>query len=101
MSKAFTPVPNGTVNIDVSTSSQRVLIGNPDQVRICNDGSATVFVAFGSSSITTTTSTGFPVGPGVVEVLTVPPSLNSAPAYASAIGSGSTGKIYFTPGSGV
>jgi len=100
----FRSSPAKTVNIDVSSSSQAVKIwendGETKQVRIMNNGTATVWVAFGPSTVAATTTSGMPVGPGVIEVLTVS-SNQAAPLYAAAIAAGSTGKIYFTPGTGI
>lgn len=88
-----------TVNIDVSSSSQRVLLGSPDSVRIMNNGSATVWLNFGDVTVTATTSAGFPVGPGVTEVVRFQ-RLGGA-AYVAAIAAGATGIVYFTPGNGI
>lgn len=102
--EAFTAAPAGTVNINVSGSSQRVSLGvSPSiekvQVRIMNNGTATVWVNFGDVTVTATTTTSFPVGPGVTEVLSV--SSVGGALYASAIAAGATGIIYFTPGEGI
>lgn len=98
----FSPLPLRTVNIDVSSSSQNIKISDTPrirQVRVMNNGTATVWVDFGnSSSAAAAVATGFPVGPGVTEVLTS--KITDGPLYAAAIAAGSTGKIYFTPGSG-
>lgn len=99
----FDPVAAATVLIDVSSSSQAVALGanrSISQVRIMNNGSATVWVGFGTSAVTASLTADFPVGPGVTEVLSVR-SISGAPLYAAAIAAGSTGKIYFTPGSGI
>lgn len=101
--RPFTPRPAATVNIDVSSSSQRVLIqdtGRTSSVRIMNDGSATAWVRFGDDTVTAAVATGMPVGSGVTEVVQV--QVNSgAPLYVAAIAAGSTGKIYFSPGEGI
>lgn len=101
MTQPFVPTPNATVNISVSATSQSVLLGSPTQVRVMNDGTATVWIAFGASSVTTTATTGFPVPAGAIEVLTVPYPLGSAPIYAAAIAAAASGKVYFTPGAGI
>lgn len=98
----FTPRPGGTVNIDVSASSQSVLVAadaGVRQVRVMNNGSATVWVDFGPSGVTASATASFPVGPGVTEVLTS--KIGDGPLYAAAIAAAATGKIYFTPGMGV
>lgn len=97
----FRPVPNGTVNIDVSSSNQRVKVSESRscQVEVVNDGTATVWIAVGDVSITAATTTGHPVRSGTTEVLSCD-SPTGAPIYIAAIAAGSTGKIYFTPGLG-
>ena len=101
--RAFKPRLGATVNIDVSSSNQRTLLGydrGDVEVRVMNNGSATTWITFGDSSATASTSTGIPVGPGVTEVLRTR-SADGSPLYVAAIAAGSTGKIYFTPGSGI
>lgn len=97
----FVPKAAGTVNIDVSASSQRVdldtFVGE-QQVRVMNDGTATVWINFGDSTVTAALATSMPVGPGVTEVITV---RGGSAINVAAIAAGSTGKIYFTPGAGV
>lgn len=97
--EAFIPTPAATVNISVSASSQSVSLayrGGPRPLRIMNNGTATVWVNFGLTGVTASTTTGMPVGPGVTEVITLPDY--GATAFAAAIAAGSTGTIYFTPG---
>jgi hypothetical protein len=103
IARSFTPVTAGTVNINVSGSSQRVLVENrnaPITVRIVNNGTATVWLNSGGSTVTATTTTGFPVGPGVHEVLTFSPDADGN-LYIAAIAAGATGIVYFTPGAGL
>ncbi len=102
--KAFIPTGD-TVNIDVSAASQAVLIGpNPAAgavvVRIMNNGSATVWINLGPSTVTATTAAGIPIPAGGIEVMTVPHNSTNL-IYASVIAAGATGRIYFTPGSGI
>ncbi len=101
ISKTFTPVTAGTVNIDVSGSSQRVSLAltNANQVRIYNDGTATVWIDFGDSTITASTTASMPFPAGAVEDVT-PPNCGTT-LYVAAIAAGATGKIYFTPGTGI
>lgn len=99
---AFSAKPAGTVNIDVSGSNQRIQVTSTPgtrQIRVMNDGSATAWVEFGGSTVTAATTTSFPVGSGATEVFTVKKS--DAVIYAAAIAAGATGKIYFTPGTGL
>lgn len=99
----FNPGKAGaTVAIDVSASSQAALIFSTKgyrQVRVCNDGSATVWIEFGASDVAAAVDTGIPVPAGAIEVLTVP-GVDSG-TYAAAIAAGSTGKVSFRPGSGI
>jgi len=92
-----------TVNVDVSNASQRVLVSKgrgPQQIRWKNDGSATVWIRFGDSTVTADTATAMPVGSGDCEVQTVLAPYNGD-VYVAAIAAASTGKIYFTPGAGI
>lgn len=98
--KSFAPTAD-TVNVSVSASSQSVNLGRPDQVRVMNNGSATVWCRLGASGITVSGSNGFPVAPGATEVVSIPGSLASADVYAAVIAAGATGSIYFTPGTGI
>lgn len=91
-----------TVNIDVSSSNQEVKISDAKggiDVRIVNNGTATAWVAFGVTGGAATLAGSMPVGPGVHEVQHAP-ELGTA-LYAQVIAAGSTGKIYFTPGTGI
>lgn len=97
----FTPKPAGTVNIDVGAGSANVLVSATPgvrQIRVMNNGTATAWVELGKSGVTASATTGFPVPAGAIEVLTVKVD---GPIYAAAIAAAATGKIYFTPGSGV
>ena len=101
MDRSFAPKAT-TVNINVSAVSQNVLLGYrnaPNGVRIVNNGTATVWIAAGDSTVTASTTTSLPVGPGVHEVLTFSPGQNGD-LYMSAIAAGATGRVYFTLGSG-
>lgn len=99
----FSPSAGRTVNIDVSGSNQTVKVaddGRRREVRVMNNGTATVWITFGTSSAVASLTTSWPVGPGVTEVINVCNKSNEA-LYAAAIAAGSTGKIYFTPGIGI
>jgi hypothetical protein len=103
MVRSFSPAKDNTVNINVSGSSQRVLVAkrnSPISVRIMNDGTATVWINGGDATVTATTTTGAPVGPGVHEVLTFSPGQDGK-LYIAAIAAGATGRIYFTEGEGI
>lgn len=97
--RPFSALAN-TANINVSSSSQNVLVtanGGISEVRVMNDGTATVWIAFGTTSaVVATLAASIPVPAGAIEVL----SVADGPIYAAAIAAGSTGKIYFTAGGG-
>ena len=105
MSVPFRPSYAATVSINVSSSSQAVQIQPTGttgtwQVRIVNDGTATVWLRFGDAGVAATipngsTAGGFPLPAGAIEVLTV------VGTHVAAIAAGSTGSIYFTPGQGI
>jgi|GEM_PF-3868611 len=103
MVRSFSPAKDNTVNINVSGSSQRVLVAkrnSPISVRIMNNGTATAWINGGDATVTATTTTGVPVGPGVHEVLTFSPGKDGK-LYIAAIAAGATGRIYFTEGEGI
>lgn len=97
----FVASPASTVNINVSAVSQSVSLAvrGRRQIRIMNNGSATVWVAFGPTGVTASTSANMPIPPGAIEVVSIPDY--GATAFAAAIAAGSTGLVYFTPGEGV
>jgi hypothetical protein len=103
MTRSFSPAQNKTVSIDVSATSQRVLVGNcnaPITVRIMNNGTATVWINWGDVTVTATTANSLPVGPGVHEVLTLSPDQGGL-LYIAAIAAGVSGRIFFTEGYGI
>lgn len=99
--QAFRPTPNATVNIDVSSSNQRVIItdGSANSIRVMNNGTATVWVDFGTVAVTAAVATSMAVGPGTTEILRFQ-NKDGSRLYAAAVAAGSTGKVYFTPGTG-
>lgn len=101
--EAFMPAFGQTVNIAVSGASQSVAISvNPNedgQVRVHNDGTATVWINFGRSGVTASTTTSYPLGAGACEVVSVPAL--GGPTFVAAIAAGATGTVYFTPGYGL
>lgn len=90
-----------TYNVDISSSSQRIKLGvGWHDIRIVNDGTATVFIAFGDAAVIASPDTSIPIGSGVHEILRTEPSENDH-LYVAVIGSSSSGKIYFTKGTGL
>ena len=99
---SFEPMSASTVNIAVSTSTQSVLIANfsgANQVRVMNDSSGTVWVAFGGSGVNASATADIPIPAGAVEVLSAGSAASTL--YAAAICPSGTGKVYFTPGAGI
>lgn len=100
MGKSFSG--DEAVGISVSSSSQNVKISDDGvlQVRVENEGTATAYIKFGSSSgLTVTTGAGIAISPGAIEVFSV--KIHKGPVYAAAIAAGSTGRISFTKGAGI
>lgn len=103
-SNPFTPNTAGTVSRTVSGSSARVALptlgsGSLDQtVMVQSDplvtSAAIAFIEFGDVTVAAVASTGTPVLPGVVMILTPP----VAATHVAAIGS--AGTLYFTSGRG-
>lgn len=98
MSVPFSPAGNQTVSINVSASSQNVQVtasSGMQQVRLMNNGTATVWIRFGTDNTVTATTSNLPIAAGAAEVLS-----HQGPLYVAAIAAGATGFIYFTPGEG-
>jgi hypothetical protein len=94
----FCPAVAQTVSINVGASSANVQVTTGTgltQVRVMNNGTATTWLRFGTDNTVAATTSNLPVGPGTIEVFSVP-----APVWVAAIAAGSTGLIYFTPGEG-
>lgn len=101
--RPFAPRTGSTVNLDVSSSSQRVKVCDDNSevdVRIHNDGSTTVWIEFGNDTVGASATTSVPVAAGAIEILRSG-IREGSPLYVAVIAAGSTGKIYFTPGTGI
>lgn len=91
----FTPSLANTANISATTSSARVAIPAGGQsVRVHNAASVAVFIQFGDSSVTATTS-HMPIPAGGVETFN-----EGGATHVAAITASGSGTIYFTSGSG-
>lgn len=100
MADAFKPEgTNVKVTVSSAASSGTKLTDNPDTVRIANIGTAVVWVKFGASSTVAATTSDYPVPASFTETIRLP--VQSGPVFLSVIAAGSTGDIYFTPGSGL
>lgn len=99
--EVFTPT-GPTVTGTASTSSGVVALGSLSSqgggtIRIAvPSGGSTVFVEFGTSGTTASTSTSMPVFSGAIEVFQVAPNIT----HAAVIVASGTQTIYFTPGQG-
>lgn len=103
MGDLFAPTGDDTANINVSSSTQRVKLGDINgrvQVRFYNAGTATVWIKFGDVTVTADTTNDIPIAPGLTGGFTVPPVVGGS-LYVAAIAAGATGLIYFTPGTGI
>jgi hypothetical protein len=103
VSALFAPTGDDTANINVGSSSGSVKLGdvsNPIQVRVMNNGTATVWIKFGDSTVAADTTNDIPIAPGYTGGFTVNPIAGGA-LYVAAIAAGATGRIYFTPGTGL
>jgi hypothetical protein len=103
VSDLFAPVGDDTFNIDVAATTARVKLGDINgrlQVRVYNDGSAPAWIKFGDSTVTADTTNDIPIGSKLTCGFTVTPVAGGA-LYVAAIAGGATGKIYFTPGTGI
>jgi hypothetical protein len=100
---AFMPY-GPTATIAVSSSSQSTKVGSRDggnSIRICNLGTATVWIKFGDSTVAATTS-DIPIpGNGFVEIMRPVPTQTTQHIYVAAIAAAATGNITFTLGEGV
>jgi hypothetical protein len=95
----FRPITGAqSTTLSVSTSSNRVAIpSNPMQVRLSTNGAdAVCFVEFGDSSVTAAASTGMRMGPGSIEVFSIP----LGATHVAAITASGSATLYVTPGAG-
>lgn len=104
--QAFGPTGN-SVSLTVTASSGNVQVtnsggvGQPSQVRVFNNGTNVVYLAFGQdNTVTASTANSFAMVPNSVEVFTVPTFTTNA-LYVAAI-AGTTGNtLNITPGEGI
>jgi hypothetical protein len=96
---SFRPQPTNSTTLSVTASSDRVGIpGSPSQVRLSTNGTDSVcFIEFGDSNVTAvSTGTSMRLGPGAIEVFSVP--LNAT--HIAAKTASGTATLYITPGEG-
>ena len=101
----FVPVPAGTKNLAVTTTTARVAITALSgvgrmQARIYNAGSVPVFVEVGDVTVVAVVASGMPIAPGATELITVPDAAGVA-RYVAGITASGTATLYITPGEGL
>lgn len=103
----FIPQAEGTLPVLVGTSSARIVLpANVGRhIEFFNSGSATVFVRFGDSSVAATSGTAsataptagsYPIGPGVVLMITRP----EGATHMAHISGTAAQTLYLTSGTG-
>ena len=95
---SFNPTYQGSVTITVTTSSAATALTHPGRSRVVvyNAGSEIVFLEFGASGVASAVASGYPVGPGMKETISIDP----ANTHVAAI-SGTTGQtLYVSVGAG-
>ena len=104
--RPFAPIDDATSEIDVAATTGSAALdltatfkGQVPNIRIFNNGTATVWIAFGGSGVEAAL-TDIPIGPGMAEVYTLPGN-EGATTHWAAIAAGATGKIYATVGYGI
>lgn len=87
-----------TVTLSATNANSRVQVQtalNSRSMRIYNSGTVAVFIACGDNTVVAATTTGMPVAPGTVEVVTCPTQ------YVAGITASGTASVYVTPGTGL
>src|SRR5688500_609681 len=98
-SLSFKPQAASSTTLSVTSASGNVAIpGNPTQVRLSTDvGDAVCFIDFGTSGVAAVSSgASMRLGPGAIEVFTVPLNATHVAAKTAA----GTATLYITPGEG-
>jgi hypothetical protein len=105
LQQAFYPQAN-TANVAIGNTSASVQFitttggagsGSGYQVRLYNNSSSTIFVSFGSSTVTAAVATSLPMAPNSVEVFTV----SFQVSYVAVIAAAAGGTLYATVGEGM
>lgn len=95
---SFRPVTAGSVTITAGTSSADTALprGGLSRVVVYNAGDAVVFIEFGAAGVTSAVATGYPVGPGMKETL----SVDSASTHIATISGSASQTVYVSSGRG-
>ena len=107
---AFYTLNNKTQTINVTNSSVATALAETADVapgrmnvnyEIQNGGAVPVFMAYGSSTVSTTATTGYPILPGQSKVIDIPNNTDASKITHFAFIAGTTGQtVYITPGYG-
>jgi len=107
---AFYPLNNLSQTVSVTGSSAATALstisgqatgGANVSYEVQNAGSVTVFMAWGAATITTATTTGYPILAGQSKVIDIPNQNTESKVTHFAFISGTTGQtVYITPGYG-
>jgi hypothetical protein len=94
----FSPQAGNSITRSVSTSSASVAIpGDPTRVRLLTKPTdSPVWVEFGTSGVTASTSTSMRLNAGAIEVFSVPLNVT----HIAAITDSGSATLYITPGEG-
>jgi len=88
-------LPSASTDLSGASSGAARSFNASSTVRVYNAANVVVFVNFGISTVTATTS-HMPIPPGVVETF----QLSRIATHIAAITAGGTGNLYATPGMG-
>ena len=106
--RPFTPIDvhTSTQAITGTTASEALVLtssllgGHVPNLRVVNDGTVTVFIAFGGSGVVAVVADDMPILPGTVEIFTMPGNIDAITHFAG-IASGAGSTIYVTVGYGI
>jgi hypothetical protein len=96
--------PGATTSINATTTTANAALPRAGGViRLANTGSTAVFVVLGTSGVTATLSTGFPILPGTAELFTSAQDRagsSQSPTHFAAITETGTSRVSATIGEG-
>jgi hypothetical protein len=99
MRPLYLGLPSQTISVGIA-SAATLLNGassqGPRQIELQNAGSVPVFVAFGSSGVTTSVAAGYPVLAGQSKVVSIPPNAS----HIATISGTASQTLYITQGEG-
>lgn len=102
--QVFAPFAGSTVTVTCSTTSNRTAKAalpagstGPHEIRLYNEGTVTVFVEFGDSTVVATLANSMPIAPGTAECF----QLQVSQTHVAGIVASGTANLYATTGLGV